>query len=669
MSGTLALSSFLVSLDRAGLASLVRSRKIATPNSVHDALDLASELLKPDSVTLALTSLDREELAVLTRFTLEPGDGDAIVDQDQLAPLAALGLIGSGPLPLPEVSSILASQLKKHGISASMLDSSPAPPAGHETSVQGASDLDSPQGDTSGWFASALAASGQVAWVLRDLTRSPGRLNRNGSIASVWVKSVEERLNIPRSAELIELMRSAGLTVDHGTSLHAANDEWLAQGHAERWIVLARAAAQLMPTPMREVLASAHPGAELADFTSEFPHRYPLAPKAVLETIDRVAELWERLGVTTGGLLSAAGLAIASNEPQLPPLDFPAAAPGVYIQPDLSVVVPGLLPVDDEALLASVALPEQIGVASTLRISEASLSDAFDRGMDADSIRDLLARLSLTGIPQPLEYLITTLAARSGSIVVSIHGGDEGRTQVDFVRPGLRASVLVDRRLAHLQLHEASAGTGSGSDVSSSDGNSSVGNSSDGDTSYGDGSGENSKVAPLFSRLRADHVLAALVDARYPAVADRGVQSLEGAAAPADSPARTLAHNTGVPHISDAPRTPQEPRELPGQRDRHRTHHPHRPNDPHRTHDPIDTLADRVFEASQSGPSDIGRQITLAIRAKTSIRISVEINGDARDFTIVPVSLSAGRLRALDETAGVERTLPVDAITSVSQAT
>lgn len=656
MSGTLALSSLIASLDRAGLASLVHARKIASPNSVHDALDLAGELLKPDSITLALASLNREELAALARFTLEHDTGETTVDRDRLASSAALGLIGGGPSPVPllEVSNVLAAQLKKHNLSAATLESPPAP-----RGTPGGSVPDAPQIDTSGWFAQALAASGQVAWLLRDLTRSPGRLNRNGSIASVWVKSVEERLNILQSTELIELTRSAGLTAGRGTSLHAASGDWLIQGHADRWIVLARAAAQLMPAPMRERLAFAQPGDQLEVFTSEFPHLYPLAPTPMLEDIDRAAELWERLGITTGGMLSAAGLAILSDDAQLPPLDFPVAAPGVYIQPDLSVVVPGLLPVEDEALLASLALPEQIGVASTLRLSEASLSDAFDRGMNADSIRDLLMRLSLTGIPQPLDYLITTLAARSGSIIVSIHGGNEGRARIDFVRPDLRASILVDRRLSHLQLHEAAAPATSNAH-------------------------ETTGSTPLFSRLRADHVLAALVDARYPAVADRSVQALGGAPAIAGSGLIEGAEPTAnIQQAEDAAASEDvgqaetavsaAPASIPGANDPHHPREPRErrdtqnPQDPQDPQDPLGALTDRVFEASQSGPSDIGRQITLAIRDKSSIRISVEIRGDTRDFTIVPISLAAGRMRALDETAGVERTLPVEAITSVSQ--
>lgn len=602
MSGTLALSSLIASLDRAGLIELIRTRYVASPDSVHDPIDLATELLRPESISRALTMLGRDELVALA-------GSDEAVDPTAATPLLTKGLLGSGGVKLPEVTRALESALAERGLSAAELSI--------ETSgadASGADDLDagdSSEGetgasdgihDTSHWFAAALTTSAQSAWLLRELTRTPGKLNRNGSIASAWVRAHEERNGTPRVDELVELLRSSGLARARGSELHANASQWLALDQDERWLQLARAGVELMPRLVLDLLEQSD-GAGTATITpltqliASVPASFPLIADATIAQISHAAELWERLGITVAGNFSDAGLRVLRGTGD-GPLGLPDPVPGIYIQPDLSVIVPGPLEATDEAELAAITVPEQLGVASTLRISESSLSEAFDRGVTAEQIRGLLERLTLTGIPQPLEYLIGSLEERAGSIVVSMHDGDEGRTKVDFARPELRATVLVDRNLAHLQLHES-----------------------------GDGEGGSTT---LYSRLRPDHVLAALVDARYPAAGSISPpaaheQTSEDAAEPTDASPK---------HAGDA--------------------------------DPAVAVAERVLAAAADGPGDISRQVTLAVRDRSPIRVTVEMRGEVRDFTVVPVSLAAGRVRALDESAGVERTLPLDAITAVT---
>ncbi|MGO3146062.1 MAG: helicase-associated domain-containing protein [Leucobacter sp.] len=613
MSGTLPLSSHLASLDRAGLLSLASSRRIASPTTVNDPLDLAQELLKPDSISQALTLLTREELHTLDAIHRAQPVGT--LHESAVASLLAHGLIAAGPTPLSEVAQTLESQLAIQGISPSELqDSLGATPLPNLTD-NGAIDTGT-AADTSGWFAQALTASGQVAWMLRDLGRAPAKLNRNGVVASAWVKSLVERLSIPRGAELVELVRATGLAVPVGTGFVARADAWLASEHETRWVVLAQAAITFMPKRLLDMLRAG----EFAEETSQsgskdshpvishvidaFPAQFPLATPATLAAIDRAAQLWERLGITMHGHLSSGGAQVLYDS-EFIPTGWPAAAPGIYVQPDLTVVIPGPLPVADESALATIAVPEQLGVASTLRITEASLGEAFDRGLDAQTIRDMLERLTVSGIPQPLDYLITALSERAGSVIVTQNFSEHGRSRIDFAQEALRNTVLVDRRLAHLQLHEPPAAPLT-------------------DTA----------IAPLYSKLRADHVLAALLDARYPAKTES--QAHAAAEAQAD---RKAAEAHAFEASTEAPA------------------------------DPVEELVDRVLAATHASPSDIGRQVTLAIRDRSSIKVTVEIRGAVRDFTIVPVSLAAGRMRALDEIAGVERTLPLEAITAVAPVT
>ena len=71
----------------------------------------------------------------------------------------------------------------------------------------------------------------------------------------------------------------------------------------------------------------------------------------------------------------------------------------------------------------------------------------------------------------------------------------------------------------------------------------------------------------------------------------------------------------------------------------------------------------RLGEAPQG--SDIVRQLEMVIKNKGSIEVSVNINGETRQFTLEPSGLANGRLRARDRKADCERVLPLTSITAV----
>ncbi len=106
---------------------------------------------------------------------------------------------------------------------------------------------------------------------------------------------------------------------------------------------------------------------------------------------------------------------------------------GFVLQSDLTAVAFGpLRPAVGRSLAEmterSAAIGE--GQAPTFRFTEPSVRAAFDRGWDGDSITAFLNEHALSGIPQPLEYLLADVARRYGSIRVMpaqsiIIGADE----------------------------------------------------------------------------------------------------------------------------------------------------------------------------------------------------------------------------------------------------
>jgi hypothetical protein len=129
---------------------------------------------------------------------------------------------------------------------------------------------------------------------------------------------------------------------------------------------------------------------------------------------------------------------------------FPPEVEQVYLQHDLSVVSPGPLAPRLDARLRTMADVEGRALASAYRVSTASLNRAMAAGETEASIREFLAGISLTGIPQPLDYLVTEATARFGLVRVGTLAS--GHTYVRSTDATLLRTLLVDHGLSPLGL-------------------------------------------------------------------------------------------------------------------------------------------------------------------------------------------------------------------------
>jgi hypothetical protein len=128
---------------------------------------------------------------------------------------------------------------------------------------------------------------------------------------------------------------------------------------------------------------------------------------------------------------------------------FPAEVDKVYLQPDLTIIAPGPLDAGLDARLRRFAIAETRGLASTYRVTAESVTRALTDGDDVEAIRETLAAVSLTGLPQPLEYLLADTAARFGTLRV---GRDEVGAYVRSDDTALLDRLVVDPNLAPLGL-------------------------------------------------------------------------------------------------------------------------------------------------------------------------------------------------------------------------
>lgn len=578
MSGTLALAAHLAELDEQQLSALLASRLVVSPASVRDPLGLASQLLRADSLTRVLQTLDVESIQGL-RTLATHGQG---VDQHTLDALAQAGLVGSDrgtPTALSEATELLESLLAAAASSEASAVAVPtptpseiharvgiSPEAADKRSRSTARTTDLTSADptradptsadptSADWYSPALTSVRLATEFLRTLGEHPAVLSQRGAITSTALRELSTRLHCrPEVAQdLAAALRSAGLVGP--LALHGRRrdttvlcptplaPEWRQQELVDRWLALAEATLTELTSPLQWALTT--PAQHAPDPTlTRLLQRYPLLPSAALVEAEALLHRMETLGVTLHGKLTPPSLQLLegnrSGAASLTRAGLPPFAAGIYLQPDLSLIVPGPLPVEEERALSEIAEIEHIGVASTLRLSIASLQQALRFGFTVAEIRALLTRLSLTGIPQPLDFLLTDLQ---------------------------RSAVL-------------------------------------GQTAPDPHSHYTAEIVPLLTGSSA-------------------LPTTASGSAPGQ-----------VPPLGEE----------------------------------LSAMIQRVHLAARSTPGegDLMRRLELAIRNRAVVQVTAEASGKEHTFVLTPVALSGGRLRATDEAAGVQRTLPLTAIRAV----
>jgi len=343
---------------------------------------------------------------------------------------------------------------------------------------------------------SAFALTTAIGELLAELMREPARELSRGGLAlpdSRRIASATSR-DLDEVPSLVAMAQRAGLVdLDSGlwlTTAHAA--PWMLLPTIERWASLAESWLDGVAPEMRELLATrshAPWGEPFAEFAQWL---YPAGGEWIRERIATYGRNAELLGIVSSSVPSSAGSALLADGPTtaaaaFTPL-FPAEVSKVYVQHDLTIVSPGPLEPRVDARLREFATVESRALAATYRVSAGSITGALASGETAESIIEFLTEISLTGIPQPLEYVIADTAARHGLVRVGRRpvGEGAGHSYIRSTDSALLGTILVDHSLSALGLRR----------VSSSE---------------------------LASRFPVDTVVWALADARYPVAAEDSV--------------------------------------------------------------------------------------------------------------------------------------------------
>ncbi|CAN5542498.1 hypothetical protein BH09ACT4_BH09ACT4_20670 [soil metagenome] len=632
----LALAARLRGLDDEALAKLVSARGIRE-HGIRDFFDLAEALLDRVSVQSALERLDRGTLALLANSGAAPTaaelattlgvDAAEVSRRSSIALEAGLLAEESGRYaPWDAVTEQLQAWPSFGLPTGGDLVGARPPTALEAVSESDARFVDRGAGDRA---FGTLSAVTELLYALRD---EPARRLSRGGVALPDARrlSAAAGVDVDEVELLLDIAARAGLA-DAGAEWvpSAAAQAWLSAPRLERWSVLARGWVERLPDELHELLRQrAHTvwGQGLLDYLAWL---YPAGGTWIRERTDQAAREAEHLGITGSSTPSTPGSALLVSGPEAATAAmaalFPAEVDKVYLQPDLSIIAPGplLAPIDER--LRGLAETETNGLASSYRVTASSVTRALTAGESVPSLREFLAGISLTGIPQPLEYLLTDTAARFGSLRVgSVDPGapvvepvethppvvEPVETHPPVVEPvetrtasyvsstdaALLARLTVDPNLAPLALRPA---------------------------------GDNL----LHSRFDAAVVYWSLADARYPVVAEdanhevivlRRERRAGGGGLASDDTATILV---------------QRVREV------------------------------AAGEPEQSGTAWLARQLELAIRNKLTVTVTVMLpDGSTAEYLLEPAALAGGRLRARDRRADIERTLPLASIIAVGDS-
>lgn len=417
-----AFASALTGTDDESLARLFRRRGVAGDVAWRDVFDAADALLDPDSLRAALGSLP---LAAAHALHVAIDSDDAVPAGDERTALCALGLIDADGIAYPsaaDVVSTLALPGPELVVTRSLVDS---PAAAEQALTTTASIAD-------------LLLSSYAHPVARIGTGAVGVAERRRLADSGVVSDVDD------IDELIRIASLAGLVAaeEREWLVTPAAREWLESTNRDRWEQLAMAYVHGLPHGL--VVGDA------LTPTDGWDRALPWSTTWPTEVEQR------RRGARLLGLADDTGAATIWARTIDPDLDaltahWPQEVLQVFLQNDLSVISPGPLAPIADLRLRSMASRESHAQASTYRFSAASIRAALSRGDTEESILAFLDVLSLTGIPQPLRYLVHESASRHGDITVG-EDPETGRTRIIARTDAVRHTLLVDQALRPLGL-------------------------------------------------------------------------------------------------------------------------------------------------------------------------------------------------------------------------
>ncbi len=451
MSELLKVAAALRSMSDEKLQRLIIERMIPSGQLV-DFFDLAEALTKPTSVSAAISGLPlgqaKELRGLCAGVKPNPKIASHLADQMLTSPSPEFAVF-------PSTLEAFAEFSKKSAVSLSTLTITTL----EEIASPPQNDIDRDAGVEV--FETMQAITELIFDLEHRFVREVGRKNVGlpdlRRLASHLKKSTDFAKQIYELANLANLITLQG----QRWQLSSDSESWLSWTPVQRYKHLVKT--------WREILGDSS-ASELSDSVKSLPGivsleqqlklNYPFADSSVSSKISRLAQQAELIGISSAGWLCSWGNLVLNQKFDAASKEavsfLPAPARKLICQADLTLIAPGPLPTEDEIFIRRFADTEQIGLASTYRLSALSISHGLETGLKVPEIRRLLVDLAEKDLPQPIEYLLNESEARFGRLQVFAEGVDE-RSIIKSEDRVLIAEILNEIKLkpfALVQLEE-----------------------------------------------------------------------------------------------------------------------------------------------------------------------------------------------------------------------
>nr|WP_314844976.1 helicase-associated domain-containing protein [uncultured Microbacterium sp.] len=429
------LAEWMAEASDADLAALFLARGVRADAGWQDFFDAAEALLDPASLGRVLPTLTHAEASALRDAS--SAAPEAVRDDAVRASLQRLALLRpDGTPPAPVVAAVIDRPAPKE-LRHSVPETTGAEDESHAaerafTTVSALADL-------------LLLTRERPFALLTGGTVSAGE-KRQLAEAAIAAESVDALISIAESAALVRAQERRLRTT-------AQAEDWLRSSVAERWSALVGGFVRSLPRGVATVGGGWVP-----------PSAWPDAHPWDAGWPERSAELIERARLL--GLLADDGSEPMWATPARDgrPVDatpltghLPSEVDRIFLQNDLSAISPGPLAPALDVRLRTMAARESAVQASSYRFTPESIARSLVAGETEESIIDFLEQVSLTGIPQPLRYLVSQTAQRHGLVRVGVDA-ESGRTRIESSDQNLIDAMAVDQTLRPLALNKDAGG-------------------------------------------------------------------------------------------------------------------------------------------------------------------------------------------------------------------
>lgn len=444
MSDQLRIAAALRRMDDLTLVNLAKARSINTSH-LRDFFDFADALCASKSAISAIASLSNRQLDALTAIANNSVPSNVA---SELVDLALVEQTKSGFQIYDYVTSALL-ELEKNKSSSRL------------ASIEQTENSDQAQIDRDAHLA-IFDVIQALTELIFDLEQRYIREVGKRGIGLPDVKRLATHLRKPNdyAKQVFEIALWSNLaTVSNGRwQLGPTYDHWLSWSDAQRWSHLVDHWMDLLGAPGARELASVSVGSA---FSQALRSSYRFADLSVNSRLNRISQLAETIGLISGDRATSWFEAvIAGKQPKAEKLvtaGLPAPTKKLIIQADLTLIAPGPLPTELEIRLRRIADTEQIGMASSYRLSALSVSHGLETGMSPTEIRTLLVELSDRELPQPVDYLLRESEQRFGRLRVS-ENEQRGHSVVSSEDPILLAEIQNNQKIKPLALHFSEKG-------------------------------------------------------------------------------------------------------------------------------------------------------------------------------------------------------------------